>query len=255
MIANRIFIVEDNFIHREHVSKLVQQFSEQSQIQYQQELISNFTEFGKQISAETIRDTDIYILDIELNSFFSGLDLAEMIRKSNPKCYLLFLTSLESKSIEAINRGSAPFAYLVKNPVDEAILNQKLSQVLLDINAELTSETDASIFIKDGLNLRKLNYSELLYFETVVGNRYSTIIETIDDTILVGGTLASFKKKLQEETIFLTSLKSYIINISLIKEFDAYSDTIKFTNNKELHLSPKIMRKVKQYIKEGGNVL
>ncbi|EUJ47380.1 hypothetical protein [Listeria rocourtiae] len=70
---NRIFIIEDNFMHREEVLDAVTQFSTRLDTSFDIEIIEDFTKFANNLSPKLVKDTDIYLLDIDLKSFFLGL--------------------------------------------------------------------------------------------------------------------------------------------------------------------------------------
>ncbi len=69
----------------------------------------------------------IFFLDIDLNAYYSGIELGEMLREKNAKCKIVYLTSHPNKAIAVINRNITPSGYLIKEFTYEK--NKKTSKV------------------------------------------------------------------------------------------------------------------------------
>lgn len=65
----------------------------------------------------------IFFLDIDLNAYYSGIELGEMLREKNAKCKIVYLTSHPNKAIAVINRNITPSGYLIKEFTYEKIKN------------------------------------------------------------------------------------------------------------------------------------
>ncbi|MBC2149687.1 LytR/AlgR family response regulator transcription factor [Listeria booriae] len=244
-----LYIVEDNFLHREHLETNIRQALQEQHLDYKITAVDNLNLFPKQLSNENINDTDIYFLDIELNSLFNGIDIASFIRKYNNKCFLIFVTSNTRMALEAINRQLNPFSYLIKDDNDILSIDAQIKVILKKIQHTLIADSTASekILIKSGQLLQFFAVADVNFIETVPNNRYSIFIKTKNDEIFINATLSSVKKNLTSPCLF-KELKAYIINTSNIYEISRSESSITFTNGDSLILSPRMIDKLKHYI-------
>lgn len=74
----------------------------------------NVIQFVEFIKNNEIYSSDIFFLDIDLNAYYSGIELGEMLREKNEKCKIVYLTSHPNKAITVINRKITPSGYLIK---------------------------------------------------------------------------------------------------------------------------------------------
>ncbi|MBC1435402.1 response regulator transcription factor [Listeria rocourtiae] len=244
-----LYIVEDNFLHREHLEVNILKTLKEQHLDYQIHAIENLNLFPKQLSHESINDTDIYFLDIELNSLFNGIEIASFIRKYNTKCFLIFVTSNTRMALEAINKQLSPFSYLIKDNNDIQSIDNQIKAILQKIQHALITDSTASekILIKSGQLLQFFAVADVNYIETVPNDRYSIFIKSKNDEIFINATLSSVKKDLTSPFLF-KELKSYIINTSNIYEISRSESSISFANGDSLILSPRMIDKLKRYM-------
>ena len=180
---------------------------------------------------------DVLILDINLNSSISGIDLAKEIRKRNKKVYVIFSTGHLEYSLVAYSVKT--FDYLPK-PITIERLEITLNRLLEDLK-NTSSNNFIKINNKTIINEKEINYIKKdgmkLIFCTGSGN-YETY--------------SSFNKI---ETIlpdnFVRCHKSYIANTNTIQNIN--NNTIVFNNDLSCDIGPKYKNNLMEVF-EYGNI-
>ncbi|MBS7577452.1 MULTISPECIES: LytTR family DNA-binding domain-containing protein [unclassified Enterococcus] len=248
MINSSIYLIEDDFAFRNSTKALLLN-NVQNHLKYLQLNIvevNNLVNFYKNIENMVIRDFDIFIIDIQLQSYMDGLDFGNLIRTNNKACKIIYLTSLENKAIQIINKGIFPEAYLVKE-ADHEIMSFKLMEVFSNIEAEFIRDAEISnktIMLNDNDRTFLILLNQILYFSVIPGLRNGLLLKTINKELIVNGSLNKIKKELPDPP-FILNLKSHIINSTNINMLSVNDGLLQFKNNDELYLSPKIITKIK----------
>lgn len=244
----KIFLIEDNISYRIDLkNQIVKYFDNNNlRLKFDITLINNYNNFFETITKNSIDDTDIFIIDIELNTYFSGIDLSKKIREYNEICKIIFLTSHSEKAIDAINQKISPAAYLLKSDDLEMLQFQiiDLFEILM-----LDSPTHNNMLIlpshtKDII----LYYPEILYISHMNGFRNQVLIQTIDTQIIIKTTLTKLKQLLPSPPFYL-NFKSIIINCNSISSLSSLNEIIIFKNDIELELSSKLIKKLVNFQK------
>jgi len=183
---------------------------------------------------------DVLILDIELKSSMSGLDLAEKIRSQNKDCYLIFSTGHLEYAMIAYKLKT--FDYLPK-PITYERLEDTIIRLFNDINGlpkkyikidnknTLIDENEIQYIRRDGMKL--IYHTSNKDFEA-----YS-----------------SFNKmQLNLPNNFIRCHKSYVANINKITNIDPVSNTISFENNSTCEIGPKYKSAIMEVINCYGNL-
>lgn len=255
MSINKIFIIDDNFIHRDSIKKAVIQVLGDISLTSEIEEIDNIVPFFQNISSDSITDTDIFFLDIDLNTYFSGIDIAVQLREYNTRCFIVFITSHKEKALEAIHRGCIPFGYITKDEFQAKNINMQVGDIIRKANTTIQAQFDDTLFIQNGPEVRSFMFSSILYFETIPNNRYSTMLWTIEGQDLLTGSISKFKDHFADNTDFCTIFKSFVINIKNIKKLSLSDNEITFINDHTLHIGRKPLLKLKKYIQDFGETL
>lgn len=178
---------------------------------------------------------DVLILDINLNSDISGLDLAKKIRKNNKKLYLIFSTGHLEYSLIAYSVKT--FDYLPK-PVTIERLDITLKRLLEDVkfankkfifinNNTIINNAEINFIKKDGMKLvfctKQKNY------ETY--NSFNKIQSILPDN-------------------FVRCHKSYIANTDNILNIS--TNTIEFKDNLSCEVGPKYKNNLMEVFKYGN---
>lgn len=181
---------------------------------------------------------DVLILDINLNSDISGIDLAKDIRKRNKKVYIIFSTGHLEYSLVAYSVKT--FDYLPK-PLTMERLEITLNRLLDDLsnnsnkkfiklnNKTIINENEISYIKKDGMKL---------IFCTNSGN-YETYSSFSKIENLLPGN-------------FVRCHKSYIANTDSIQNINTNNNTIHFNNDLSCDIGPKYKNNLMEVFKYGN---
>ena len=168
---------------------------------------------------------DVLILDINLNSNISGIDVAKKIRKRNKKIYIIFSTGHLEYSLVAYSVKT--FDYLPK-PVTLERLEVTLNRLLEDLN-----NNPSNTFIK--INNKTIINQKEIYFIKKDGMKLvfctnSGEFETYNSLEKIQNTLP---------TNFVRCHKSYIANTQQILNINKKDNSIIFTNNQTCDIGEK----------------
>lgn len=240
----RFFLIEDNYFHKKNLKDTLRQYFVQPTVHLNLIEITNFVEFYQKIPEYQIQTTDILFIDIDLSATITGIDIAKKLSDLSLHPYIIFITSYEGKAIDVINSGARPFLYIVKGHDRE-----ENSRQIKNACQELSQK-----FIKKTLNtpvlaLRYKNndiyfsYNEICYITTIKGERNKVLLQTLDRQLICSNKFNQLKKELPN-SIFLTELKFYILNLSAIKKINRTKNLITFVNDCSLEVGTKIIDKI-----------
>lgn len=182
---------------------------------------------------------DVLILDINLNSSISGIDLAKQIRERNKKVYLIFLTGHLEYSLLAYSVKT--FDYLPK-PITIERLEITLNRLLDDLN-NIPSNKYIQLNKKTIIKEKEINYIKRdgmkLVFCTNLGefqtyNSFNKIENILSDN-------------------FVRCHKSYIANTQNIVNINTNNNTIIFNNDLSCNIGPKYKNNLMEVFNHGTN--
>lgn len=246
-----IYVVEDDNLYRKRIIHYIEHYHSNT-FNYRLSPLDNHLLFMEDIPTLTISDNDIFFLDIDLKTQYSGIDLANQIRQINTKCTIIFLTSFEDKAISIINSEIFPLGYLVKNPVDSTELKSTIETVLMKVESLTKSawrqDQDITTFM-NGYESIYINCKEILYIESLKGLKSRVLIKTLSEELIIEGKIGKIKNNLKQSYLF-SALQSYIINLENISAINRKDGTITFTGNQDLFVGTRIIDKVKKGLLE-----
>ena len=191
----------------------------------------------KVLEYEKENNVDVLVLDINLNSNISGIDLAKEIRKKNKKVYIIFSTGHLEYSLVAYSVKT--FDYLPK-PITLERLEVTLNRLLDDLNTN-SSKKFIKINNKTIINENEINYIKKdgmkLVFCTVSGD-YETYSSFNKIESLLPGN-------------FVRCHKSYIANTNTILNINSTNNTIFFNNDLSCDIGPKYKNNLMEVFKHG----
>ena len=185
---------------------------------------------------EKENNVDVLILDINLNSNISGIDLAKEIRKHNKKVYLIFSTGHLEYSLVAYSVKT--FDYLPK-PITLERLEVTLKRLLDDLSNSSSKKfiqiSNKTIINKDEINFIKRDGMKLV-FCTKSGN-YETY-----------SSFNKIKSILPEN--FVRCHKSYIVNIDTIQNIN--NNIVFFNSDLFCDIGPKYKNNLMEVFNHGN---
>nr|WP_321357774.1 LytTR family DNA-binding domain-containing protein [uncultured Draconibacterium sp.] len=177
-------------------------------------LCKNAIEAFNVISSKSI---DLVFLDINMPEI-SGLSFAKSI---NNAVKVIFTTAYREYAVDGFDLQAVD--YLLK-PISFGRLMQSINKYLSE-NQQMTFEEPAkiqpekseSIFVRSDRKMIKINFTEILYIESLADY---IKIHLIDKTIVTRETISSIEAKLPQQD-FLRVHRSFIVAISAIDSFTA----------------------------------
>ncbi len=227
-----ILIVEDNVLIADDMQMILEDMG--------YNVVANVTSYEKAVEALNNNTIDLALLDIQLATEKSGIDVGVYIREKFDIPFV-FVTSNSDK--ETVNQAKQvkPNGYLVK-PFEEKDLFTTIEITISNFQESEIPETESSasknilkksIFVKDSHLYRKIVFKDILYIKS--DNVYIEIYTT-GKTYVVRSTLKDFLKKLPKNDFCRTS-KSYIINIRHVQAL----------NSRDIIINDKLIPISKEY--------
>ncbi|WP_265456138.1 response regulator transcription factor [Enterococcus sp. HY326] len=242
----RLFIIDDQFAIRNHIMAIVKRLNI-SNLKLKE--VTNEQTFYKQLESFEILDDDLFFLDIDLKTYFTGIDLAEKIRKKNQNCFIVFITAFDSKGIEVLNRGILPLGYLLKDEEDSLLAANIKENIGVAKLTQRGRKKNQRVLIFDNFeNDIIIPENNIYYIATVPGSRRMLLIKHIQGEYMIKDQLSQLKTAIQGPN-FYTGLKSFIINLELIKRVSISEGVIQFLDEDILEIGKLGARKIKNSLK------
>ena len=182
---------------------------------------------------------DVFLLDINLKSNKTGLELAEEIRKIKKNSYLIFTTGHLEYAMIAYKYKT--FDYIAK-PITYDRLEDTIIRLFDDINGlnkrylqidsknTLIDEAEIEYIKRDGMKL-------IFHTSTRDYEPYSSF-NKFQDTL---------------PKTYLRCHKSYVANINQIKHVEPVAGVITFNDDRTCYIGPKYKREVMEVLNKNGN--
>lgn len=174
---------------------------------------------------------DLILMDIDLNGFLSGIDIARKIRAKNIP--VVFMTTFNDEEVYKEAMITNPFGYIVK-PFDELTLRSYIERVL---NNSTKKESDPgllsdSFFVKVNEVLKRIEYRDVCFIHS---DRNYADIHLKDKRYTAKISLAKLSQRLDTDDLTRVH-KQYIINL---KKIESVSANDVFINGKPIPLGKK----------------
>lgn len=182
---------------------------------------------------------DVVMLDINLKSNKSGLDLAEEIRKRKKNPYIIFTTGHLEYAMVAYKYKT--FDYLAK-PIVYDRLEDTIARLFEDAN-ELSKN-----YIKIDNKNTIIDEAEVQYIKR---DGMKLVFHTSSRDYDTYSSFNKFQEKLPDT--YVRCHKSYIANINQIRDVEPVSGTITFQDGNTCDIGPKYKREFMEVLKDYGN--
>jgi two-component system response regulator AgrA len=246
-----IYIVENEIIYARFIAHALQEYAQmQSFLQLNTKIIQNYTQFFEKPETVPVKDGDIFFIDIHLNTYFTGIDLAQKIRSQKKEVEIVYLTSDADSSALAINQQTFPAGYLVKQPENKEYVKLEILNTMQRIEQNLMQKLNQGnlILFKVGRQNLLLNPGEIYYITSINNVQNKILIKTLNSTHICSERLKVAKQKFESYPSFFVNMKSFIINTHLIQSMNRIDGTVYFKNDVELYVGAKIIDKIKKYL-------
>lgn len=204
------------------------------------QIVLSTTEPGDLVNYLKHHSVNVVILDIDLKTKVSGLDLANLIRKQDKNVYIIFTTGHLEYGLIAYKYKT--FDYLPKPVTPERLLDT-IDRLIDDIFGDDTKfvrlDNNKTIIKQDGIQyIQKDGMKVIFHTDTRDYESYS-----------------SFKKILpQLPEQFVQCHKSYIVNTKKITDIDVSNNAIFLNHNENIkcYIGPKYKNQLMEVLNYGN---
>lgn len=188
-------------------------------------------------------NTGLFFLDIDLNSDINGLMLAQQIRRIQPRCFIIFITSHLEMGFLTFQYKVEALDFIIKNSPEQ--IKSRIHECLLDVDRKYTSTNgnNHTFMIHQNNRCTAVSYDEIIFFETS-SNIHKIILHAKNRVIEFAGQLKDIENELDSR--FYKCHRSYIINRDNISEIDFDALTVHMNNGESCPVS---VRRKKELLK------
>jgi DNA-binding LytR/AlgR family response regulator len=240
----KVYYIEDNIFHQEEFRKKYSSSDNLAAISLIIPLPSQLEKFFSELDFMPIQDSDIFIVDIELNRFHSGIDFSKKIRQRNHSCSIIFLTNDATKGIEIINQNIHADKYYSKKDIAEAI--NGLEELLFQ-QPNQKKEQSKLVKIESLSKIYLIDPKEVNYLSKVTSSRSTIEFFCHTEFFMIHGKMEELKHTFQKFHYF-NDLKGYSINAANIKLVDKKHNELIFKNDDTLILSRRSIKKLVDFM-------
>lgn len=209
MISQKVLIVEDEILIADNIKRFL--------LQKGYEVTGIAISYQEAVNLFEITKPDIVLLDIRLNGFKTGIDVAAFINSHLVKTPFIFLTSqMDPKNIETAKQ-TFPAGYLSK-PIQQESLCATIEITLHNFRSQ--NGHLRSIRLHDGNTKHIIMIDDISFVQSE--HVYVKIVKKDGDHILHRSALKDVMSKLPNDQ-FIQTHRSYIVNINHITSWDTNS--------------------------------
>lgn len=186
----------------------------------------------------------IVFLDIDLPEH-SGLEILNYIEKEAYNFEIIFTTAYNKYAIQAFQLNAIDYllkplnANKVNDSVDKALKFLETSRIdkrLKELKKSLAENNFSKIGLPVTDGIKFIDFKDIIMMEA--DRMYTKISTKTNDEMLISKPLKYFVEILENQNIFYRPHRSYLINLSFIKEFIKKDGTyILMDNNKTVSIS------------------
>ena len=234
---HHFIILDDDINHNNNTKKRLELIFEK--YDFKGSIALNTTDPNEVIGYCTKNNTqnNVYLLDVNVQSGITGLDVAGIVRKQDAKAYIVFISAYPEYVMPSLK--TKVFDYLIK-PVSIEILESCIISIFKDF-AELNIENNKTLSIKSGSNIYNIILDEIIYFEKF---GHLLVVHTGSGRIESAESLDGIEQKL-DKTRFFRCHKSFIVNVSYISRIDFPNNVICLKNGEVCSVSKRCKKELK----------
>ena len=192
----------------------------------------------------TAENTGAFFLDIDLKADMDGLELAQRIRKIQPRCFIIFITSHSEMSFLTFQYKVEALDFIIKDSREH--IKSKIHECLLDVEKKYISmnNTVNRVFvIHQNDRSITIDYDDIICFETSK-NIHKVLLHAKKRVIEFSGQLKDIEKQLDRR--FYRCHRSYIINRDHILEVDFTALAAAMDNGESIPVSVRSKKGLKK---------
>lgn len=247
-----IVICEDNKVQRQQIEKIVNNLILIENVHAEVRFVEGDPEKVLKYVKEK-QETNLYLLDVNLESTITGIDLASEIRKYDPRGFIVFITShIEMSYLTFVYKIEA-MDYIIKESKD--VLARRIKECLdnaLERYGNKGGMNNNQVFtVKIGDRLENIEYDNIMFFETS-STVHKVIMYCTNRVIEFYGSIKELEEQLDKQ--FYKCHRSCIVNKRNIKEIDKKNKQAIMKNGQRCSISVRQLQElIKEVAKEGNN--
>ena len=187
---------------------------------------------------------NIVFLDVEMPEH-SGLEILNFIEKEVYDFEIIFTTAYNDYAIQAFQLSAIDYllkpvsASKVKEAVDKALKFLGASRIdkrLKELKKSFVDNNFSKIGLPVADGIKFLDFKDIIMLEA--DGMYTKISSINEESIMISKPLRYFVELLEKQNIFYKPHRSYLINLSFIKEYiKKYGGYILMDNDKTVSIS------------------
>ena len=190
---------------------------------------------------EGMKAMGVFFLDIDLKSRINGLTLAQEIRKLQPRCFIIFITSHSEMGFLTFQYKVEPLDFIIKSSTED--IKRKIHDCLLNVQEKETSPANSQMgkfLLRQSDRTISIGYDEILFFETS-DNIHKITLHARQRLLEFPGQLGDIEKELDQR--FYRCHRSYLVNTDNIAEIDYGQLMIRMKNGEICPVATRKKRK------------
>ncbi|MCR4943468.1 MAG: LytTR family DNA-binding domain-containing protein [Clostridium sp.] len=232
----RIFIFEDNSIQQNKFKKIIEDIVMINDYDMETSLsTSNPYEILDYLKANPT--SGIYFLDVDLRSDINGIQLAEEIRKYDPRGFIIFITSHAEMSYLTFLYKVEAMDYIIKDNYNN--IRQRIYDCIQNANEKyqtISNNSEKIFSIKANDKIVNINFNDIIFFETS-STIHKVILHCTNRQIEFYSKMKEIEQNLDDR--FCRCHNSFIVNTDKIKEIDKKRRVAYMINDEECLISTR----------------
>lgn len=211
----KVYICEDNLEQRNRVEAYINEIIAEENLRMECVCATE----DPHVILDCVKEEDregIFFLDIDLQSDMNGIELADKIRKIQPRCYIIFITSHSEMSYLTFSYKVEAMDFIIKDNVRD--VRNRLYQCLLNcqqLSRQSVDEEEKNFMVKMGDYVKAVPYEEILFFE-VSSNSRKIILHGKNVKMEFNGKIKELEKSLDDR--FYRCHRSILVNRENIEQ-------------------------------------
>ena len=181
---------------------------------------------------------DVLFLDIDLKSNLSGLEIAEIVRKTNKDCYIIFETA-------HLEYGLMAYKYKTFDFICKPVTSQRLEDCILRLFDDVSSLNKKFLRLDNKNTI--IDESEVKYIKK---DGMKLIFHTESRDYEIYSSFLKIQDSLPNN--FIRCHKSFIANIDNITKVESINNMVYFSNS-SCDIGPKYKNSFLEVINKRGN--
>lgn len=239
----KIFICEDNKPQKEKFRDIINNIILIENYDMSIELVTeNPYEVLDNIKTRTV--SGLYFLDVDLNSDINGIQLAEQIRKYDPRGFIVFITTHAEMSYLTFIYKVEAMNYIIKDNFKN--IAERIGDCMRDAHSKYktkSAELQRVFSIKVNDKIINVDFNDIIFFETS-STIHKVILNCTNRQVEFYSNMKDIEAVLDER--FCRCHTSFIINRDKVKEIDKKNRIVYMVTGDECIASMRGIRKLLQ---------